>query len=98
MFDAGAARMMVATIGLLLGTLPAGPGTRHAAAADGPEWVCSADELTGKGLPVFNVRDFGAVGDGKKNEQPAMQSAIEAASAAEGGVVFIPSGLYLLDT
>lgn len=51
-------------------------------------------------LPVipektFSVRDFGAVGDGVAVETKAIQSAINAASAAGGGTVEIPAGTYL---
>ena len=44
---------------------------------------------------VFNVRDFGAVGDGKNLDSPAINSAIEAAVGAGGGQVFLPAGTYL---
>jgi polygalacturonase len=43
----------------------------------------------------FNVRDFGATGDGKSPDTPAIHQAIEAASAAGGGTVWIPAGTYL---
>jgi polygalacturonase len=43
----------------------------------------------------FNVRDFGATGDGKSLDTPAINQAIEAASAAGGGTVWIPAGTYL---
>ncbi len=44
---------------------------------------------------VFNVRSFGAIGDGKALDNPAIDRAIRAASAAGGGTVFIPVGTYL---
>jgi len=43
----------------------------------------------------FDVRAFGAVGDGKSVDTPAINRAIEAASAAGGGTVFFPAGNYL---
>ena len=43
---------------------------------------------------VFNVRDFGAVGDGTTNDGPAFQAALDAANDAGGGVVYIPPGRY----
>ena len=43
----------------------------------------------------FNVRDFGAVGDGKTPDHPAINRAIDAAVAAGGGTVFLPAGTYL---
>ena len=43
----------------------------------------------------FNVRDYGAVGDGKTLDSPAINKAIEACAAAGGGTVWIPAGTYL---
>jgi len=43
----------------------------------------------------FDVRKFGAHGDGRTLDTPAINRAIEAASAAGGGSVFIPPGSYL---
>jgi polygalacturonase len=45
--------------------------------------------------PVFNVRDFGASGDGKALDSPAINQAIVACAAAGGGTVWIPAGRYL---
>src|SRR5450432_2025124 len=42
----------------------------------------------------FNVRKFGAVGDGSTVDTPAINKAIEAAAAAGGGTVFFPAGTY----
>jgi polygalacturonase len=46
----------------------------------------------------FNVRNFGAVGDGKNLDSPAIDKAIQAAADAGGGTVYIPSGHYLSGT
>jgi polygalacturonase len=43
---------------------------------------------------LFNVRAFGAKGDGKALDSPAINKAIDAAAAAGGGTVFIPAGTY----
>jgi hypothetical protein len=43
---------------------------------------------------VANVLDYGAAGDGVANDAAAIQAAINAATAAGGGVVFIPQGTY----
>jgi polygalacturonase len=45
--------------------------------------------------PVFNVRDYGATGDGKALDSPAINQAIVACAAAGGGTVWIPAGRYL---
>lgn len=44
---------------------------------------------------VFDVKTFGARGDGKTLDRDAINKAIEAASAAGGGTVVIPAGTYL---
>jgi hypothetical protein len=43
---------------------------------------------------VYNVRAFGAKGDGKALDSPAINRAIDAAHAAGGGTVRFPSGTY----
>ena len=43
---------------------------------------------------TYNVRHFGAVGEGTANDAPAINRAIDACHAARGGTVFVPSGLY----
>ncbi len=43
---------------------------------------------------IFSVRDFGAKGDGKSDETAAFQKALDAASAAHGGIVYAPRGNY----
>jgi polygalacturonase len=44
---------------------------------------------------VFCVTNYGAVGDGLFTNSEAIQSAIDAASKAGGGIVEIPPGIYL---
>jgi polygalacturonase len=46
----------------------------------------------------FNVKDYGAVGDGVANDASAIQAAINAADAAGGGTVYFPSGDYKTDS
>jgi polygalacturonase len=47
------------------------------------------------GQNVFNVRDFGAVGDGTNLDSPAINKAIDAAVAVGGGTVLVSAGTYL---
>lgn len=42
----------------------------------------------------FNVRDFGAKGDGTHIDSPAINAAIDAAAKAGGGTVYFPAGTY----
>jgi polygalacturonase len=51
-------------------------------------------------LPVipsgtFNITNYGAIGDGAFTNTTAIQSAINAASAAGGGTVQVPAGVFL---
>lgn len=44
---------------------------------------------------VYNVKEYGAVGDGSTNDAPAIQAAIRAAQATvSGGRVYFPPGIY----
>ncbi|EJM61988.1 parallel beta-helix repeat (two copies) [Pseudomonas sp. GM50] len=45
---------------------------------------------------IFNVQNFGAKGDGITDDTAAIQSAIDAAAAAGGGQVYMPSGTYIV--
>ncbi len=42
----------------------------------------------------LNVRAFGATGDGKTIDTPAINRAIEAAASSGGGTVVVPAGVY----
>ena len=44
---------------------------------------------------LYNVRTFGATGDGKTIDTPAINKTIDAAAAAGGGTVYFPAGNYL---
>lgn len=46
------------------------------------------------GVRVYNVRDFGAKGDGSALDTGAIQSAIDACSSDRGGTVLIPAGIF----
>ncbi|MDR3774412.1 MAG: glycosyl hydrolase family 28-related protein, partial [Terracidiphilus sp.] len=47
---------------------------------------------------IFNVRTFGATGNGLTDDAPAIQRAEAAAEQAGGGVVYLPAGRYLLNS
>ena len=46
-------------------------------------------------VPEFNVRDYGAVGDGFQLDHQAINRTIEACGKAGGGTVYLPAGNYL---
>src|ERR1700722_18938565 len=43
----------------------------------------------------YNVRGYGATGDGKTLDSPAINKAIDACAQAGGGTVYFPAGTYL---
>src|ERR1044072_1721087 len=54
------------------------------------------DGKVSKGSIVYNVKDYGALGNGSQNDTTAIQNAIDAASTAGGGVVLFPVGTYIV--
>jgi polygalacturonase len=65
-----------------------------AAAATLPAYASTKSTLHSSS-GVFDVRTYGATGDGKTVDTPAINRAIEAAAAAGGGTVLFPAGTYL---
>jgi polygalacturonase len=55
----------------------------------------NAQSTTAHNTGVFDINAFGATGDGKTIDTPAIDRAIEAAAAAGGGTVRFPAGNYL---
>ncbi|HEY2882293.1 MAG TPA: glycosyl hydrolase family 28-related protein [Pirellulales bacterium] len=45
---------------------------------------------------TFNVKDFGAVGDGVAKDTAAFQKALDACAVAGGGEVLVPAGKFLI--
>lgn len=56
-------------------------------------WVSTTDERT-KGF--FNIRDFGAVGDGKTDDTIAFKSAMAMVASHGGGTLTVPEGDYVI--
>ena len=49
-----------------------------------------------QGGTVFNVKVYGATGNGSTDDTAHIQAAIQAALSAGGGIVYLPAGRYLL--
>ena len=50
------------------------------------------------GARMYNVRDFGAKGDGTTLDTAALQSAIDACTKDQGGTVLVPAGVFVIGT
>jgi hypothetical protein len=72
----------------------AGLAAAEAAAERVRAEAAEATKIT-KGALVFNVKDYGALGNGSHDDTEAIRKAIEACVAAGGGIVFFPAGTYL---
>ena len=55
----------------------------------------AAQKSGAMGGPAFDVREYGAKGDGTSLDTPAVNEAIQAAALAGGGTVVFPAGTYL---
>ena len=60
-----------------------------------PAWPQRSPATPALSPVMFDVRAFGATGDGKTVDSPAINKAIEAAAAAGGGTVVFPAGSYI---
>ena len=56
--------------------------------------ACSS--LAGASIEYVNVMDYGALGNGKADDTPAVQKALDAA-VSRGGICFLPAGSYRLN-
>jgi polygalacturonase len=58
-------------------------------------FILAASTLQAQNRSVFNVKNYGAKGDGVNLDSKAINGAIDAADNAGGGQVYIPAGNYL---
>ncbi|HTD22878.1 MAG TPA: glycosyl hydrolase family 28 protein [Terriglobales bacterium] len=50
------------------------------------------------GARTYNIRDFGAKGDGKTLDTAAVQAAIDICNKDQGGTVLVPAGVFVIGT
>ncbi|MEV4106051.1 glycosyl hydrolase family 28-related protein [Nonomuraea sp. NPDC049695] len=69
-----------------------------AAGLAGAAMIARAPSAAADTIPLdwFNVKGYGAVGNGSDDDTSAVQAAIDAAAAAGGGTVYFPAGKYLV--
>jgi len=87
----------------LLGVCAIQPGGQDAGNRNGSAWAMgdktdAAKKEAPAGPGVFDVRAYGAVGEGKTLDTDAINRAIEACVKAGGGQVLLPPGEYLSGT
>jgi len=58
----------------------------------------SATDLVTAGARVYNIRDYGAKGDGATLDTAALQAAIDACTRDGGGTVLVPAGIFQIGT
>lgn len=71
-------------------------GTKAAATALLPPTGAAEEKMLG--ARTYNVRDYGAKGDGKTLDTTAVQAAIDACHQDKGGTVLVPAGDFLIGT
>ena len=71
-------------------------GTMGLLAAGGAVFAPSAPAQPAlkTGLRMFDVKAFGAAGDGVALDSPAINRAIDACHAGGGGTVYVPPGIF----
>lgn len=68
--------------------------------SESPVWASTVDLAADRdlGAKVYNVRDFGADGDGVSTDTVAVQAAIDACHRDRGGTVLVPAGDFVIGT
>lgn len=56
--------------------------------------VYTVDELVAEHLGWFNVKQYGAKGDGTTDDTTAVNNTVTACAAAGGGTIYFPAGIY----
>lgn len=56
---------------------------------------CTLAQAIQKNKNVFNVKEYGATGNGKKLDTPAINKLIEEVALKGGGTIYFPAGTYL---
>jgi hypothetical protein len=79
---------------------PAGTYTVYTGPTNVGPWTATgnANYRVANTVPVFNVMDYGAIGDGTTDDTVAVQNTINAANTAGGGIAYFPKGTYLVST
>src|SRR5688572_870045 len=92
-------QMAAPTAALTLGSTVLSPALASTGGRSGPIQQPSTglDEKI-LGARTYNVRDFGAKGDGVVTDTDAVQAAIDACNRDKGGTVLVPTGDFVVGT
>ncbi|HEV2418010.1 MAG TPA: glycosyl hydrolase family 28 protein [Terriglobia bacterium] len=80
---------------ILAASLDSGGSNESGLAAQRIRPVTPSETL---GTRVYNIRDFGAVGDGKTLDTAAVQASVDTCSKDRGGTVLVPAGVFVIGT
>ena len=83
-------------VGLL--SLPAIAAAVQTALPLPPASAADSGDRNLSGARIFNIRDFVAAGDGVTLDTAAVQSAMDACTSDQGGIVLVPAGVFLIGT
>ena len=64
--------------------------------SDQTDLQTALDGKVSKNTLVYNVKDFGALGDNSTDDTSAIQDTLDAVGAAGGGTVYVPYGVYII--
>ena len=81
---------------LTAGSYAYGAGVTPNRKVGAPGYHGAEDKDTG--ARVYNIRDFGAKGNGEALDTAAVQAAIDACNRDRGGMVLIPAGVFVIGT
>ena len=59
--------------------------------------ICNGLEVQLSSETGYDVRDFGAKGDGSADDTVAIQKAVDQAAVGDGAEVYLPDGIYLIN-
>jgi hypothetical protein len=82
----------------LVSSASVGAGILAAADATARDDAAAAPGDRDLGARIYNIRDYGAKGDGKTLDTTAVQAAIDACNKDQGGTVLVPAGVFAIGT
>ena len=82
----------------LAGKASVGSGLIGAARTMGQTGASSSGSGHDLGTRIYNIRDFGAKGDGVSLDTVAVQATIDACTKDQGGTVLVPAGVFVIGT